>query len=508
MLFNSYAFLFAFLPVTLTVFFLIGKHGHRRAALAWLVFASFVFYACWRASYLVLLCASIVFNYAIGLGIARFRSTQRPHLARAAFIFGIALNLGALASFKYIDFLISGINHVSPIALPYQHILLPLAISFFTFNQIAYLSDCYAGIAQEYDFLNYALFVSFFPHLVAGPIVHHKEMIPQFASATLRYNHDDMMAGLTIFVLGLFKKVVIADSLAKYADPAFGAALRGTTLTFYEAWLAALAFGLQLYFDFAGYSDMAIGLARMFGIRFPLNFFSPYKATSIGEFWRRWHMTLSRFLRDYLYIPLGGNRHGTARRYYNLMATMLLGGLWHGAAGTFVLWGGLHGLFLIVHQAWTALLTRLGVRTGRSHWSVAWPARMITFGAVIFAWIPFRAVNLPTTLSMWQSMVPVRSLLSHHFTVHHFFPNVWISPFALLFLAILIAVVFVAPNTEEVMRRYGGSLGVPGGVEAQTGRSPAIAWAPSILWGLGLGAGAALSILLLMHPNVFLYYNF
>jgi alginate O-acetyltransferase complex protein AlgI len=507
MLFNSYAFLFLFLPVTLAVFFMLGQRGSRRTALAWLVFASFVFYACWRMSYLVLLGASILANYGIGIAIAHARSAGRTGLSRAIVIAGIAANLGALAYFKYIDLLISTIDHFMPVALPYQHVLLPLAISFFTFNQIAYLADAYAGVAQEYDFLNYALFVSFFPHLVAGPIVHHKEMIPQFSSATLRYNHENMMVGLTIFIFGLFKKVVIADSIAKYADPAFHAASSGITLSFYESWLAALTFGLQLYFDFAGYSDMAIGLARMFGIRFPVNFFSPYKAASITEFWRRWHMTLSRFLREYLYIPLGGNRRGAARRHVNLMATMLLGGLWHGAAWTFVVWGGLHGLFLIVHQAWAAVLARFGLGSGKGHWTAAAGARAVTFCAVIFAWVPFRAQDLSTTLAMWRSMLPTESggtLVS----AHHFFPNVWISPFDLVLLLVVLGGVFCAPNTEEVMRRFGGSLGFPAGLEAASERRQAIAWAPSIAWGLTLGIAAAASIILLVKPNVFLYYNF
>jgi alginate O-acetyltransferase complex protein AlgI len=314
------------------------------------------------------------------------------------------------------------------------------------------------------------------------------------------------MVGLTIFIIGLFKKVVIADSIAKYADPAFHAASSGITLSFYESWLAALTFGLQLYFDFAGYSDMAIGLARMFGIRFPVNFFSPYKATSITEFWRRWHMTLSRFLREYLYIPLGGNRHGTARRHVNLMATMLLGGLWHGAAWTFVIWGGLHGLFLIVHQAWVAILVRLGLASDRGHWAVVAGGRAVTFCAVIFAWVPFRAQNLSTTLAMWRSMLPMGS--GTFMSAHHFFPNVWISPFDLVLLLVVVGAVFWAPNTEEVMRRFGGSLGLPAGVEAASEGTAAIAWAPSIAWGLTLGIAAAASIILLVKPNVFLYYNF
>ena len=261
---------------------------------------------------------------------------------------GIGLNLGLLAWFKYANFLAASINNLAGTSLSFGDIVLPLAISFFTFQQIAFLVDAYRGLADEPNIGRYGLFVTFFPQLIAGPIVHHAEILPQYAQRdSIRLKADNLSIGLTIFAVGLFKKVVFADSMGAYADTVFQAAALGDTVSFVSAWAAAAAFSLEIYFDFSGYTDMAIGIARMFGVRLPLNFDSPYKSTSIIDFWRRWHITLSRFLRDYLYYPLGGNRNGTGRRYGNLMVVMLLGGLWHGAAWTFVFWGALHGLFRV-----------------------------------------------------------------------------------------------------------------------------------------------------------------
>jgi D-alanyl-lipoteichoic acid acyltransferase DltB (MBOAT superfamily) len=287
-----------------------------------------------------------------------------------------------------------------------ETILLPLAISFFTFQQIAYLVDAYEGLTREYNFLHYCLFVTFFPQLIAGPIVHHREMLPQFASDTIyRFNQSTFTAGLTTFCLGLFKKVIIADGAATYATPVFDAAEAGEILTFFEAWTGAFGYTIQLYFDFSGYSDMAIGLGMMFGIRLPLNFFSPYKAVNIIDFWRRWHMTLSRFLRDYLYIPLGGSRRGKVRRYVNLMVTMLLGGLWHGAGWTFVAWGALHGFYLVVNHAWHAVRRSLGHNLEKTTLAGRTLSRIVTLTAVIFAWVLFRAESFGGAMSIISGMV-------------------------------------------------------------------------------------------------------
>jgi D-alanyl-lipoteichoic acid acyltransferase DltB (MBOAT superfamily) len=334
MLFNSPEFVLGFMPIALAGFFLAGRIGGPRWALRWLVAASLFFYGWWNPKFVLLLAGSILINYTVAEQISRRTS-------RAWLIGGIAANLALLGWFKYANFLL---HDVLRLQTPSLDIFLPLAISFFTFQQIMFLVESYRGERVSTGLLPYASFVAFFPHLIAGPIVKPREIMPQLLAsglATPRTGH--IVDGLTIFLFGLAKKVVLADTFAHYSDVGFAAAAQGAPLSFVEAWYAAASYSLQIYFDFSGYSDMAIGLARMVNVRFPLNFASPYKATNIAEFWRCWHMTLSRFLRDHVYIPLGGNRRGEARRNLNLMATMLLGGLWHGAAWNFVLWGGLHG---------------------------------------------------------------------------------------------------------------------------------------------------------------------
>lgn len=389
MLFNSYDFIFFFLPLTLSVFFFIGKYNKQRLAMSWLVLCSLFFYGWWNPAYLVLILFSMLFNYAVGTMLSNGDSAV---FKKYLLWFGITLNLSFLGYYKYFNFFIEQVNLVSDSTFHLDKILLPLAISFFTFQQIAYLVDAYRHETREYNFLHYCLFVTFFPQLIAGPIVHHKEMMPQFAQNHIyKFKYKNLAIGLTIFTIGLFKKVIFADGVAVYASPVFSAAEAGVALTFFEAWGGALAYTLQLYFDFSGYSDMAMGIAFMFGIKLPLNFNSPYKAQSIIEFWRRWHMTLSRFLRDYLYFALGGNKKGNARRYVNLFLTMLLGGIWHGAGWTFIVWGLLHGSYLMVNHAWRK------VRYDLLKWSddigvlETIAARALTLLAVIIGWVYFRA---------------------------------------------------------------------------------------------------------------------
>ena len=304
-------------------------------------------------------------------------------------IIAILANISLLGYFKYSDFFIQNFNSITSSNIESLNLLLPLAISFFTFQQITYLVGSYRQETKDYDFLNYALFVTFFPQLIAGPIVHHKEMMPQFANARNRVkNYKNIAMGLFIFSIGLFKKVVIADTFAVWATQGFDVA---TTLNLFEAWATSLSYTFQLYFDFSGYTDMAIGLALLFNIKLPINFNSPYKATNIQDFWRRWHMTLSRFLKDYVYIPLGGNRKGGFRTYTNLMATFILGGIWHGAGWTFVFWGFLHGLALVIHRTWHQLGLKL--------WT--WLAWLITFNFVNIAWLFFRAKSGRMRLRFW-----------------------------------------------------------------------------------------------------------
>lgn len=397
MLFNSFAFFLLFLPLTLVGYFLLGRTA-RVVAMGWLLAASLVFYAWWAPVYLALLVPSIAFNYAMGRVL--YAGGTRHLSGKSALIFAIGANLVVLAFFKYADFLVGSFNGVFGGQIPLPGITLPIGISFFTFTQIAFLVDCYKRDASEFNPVYYGLFVTYYPHLIAGPILHHKEMMPQFASAdALRPSADRFVQGGTLFLIGLAKKVILADGVAQFVAPVFDGDGTGT-LTAAEAWGGALAYTLQLYFDFSAYSDMAVGLSRMIGIELPLNFNSPYKATSIVDFWRRWHMTLSRFLRDYLYIPLGGNRKGEARRYLNLIVTMLLGGLWHGANWTFVLWGGLHGLYLAINHLWRDTLgRRIAVPT--------WLGWLLTFLAVVVAWVFFRAESFDRALLILGGMAGV-----------------------------------------------------------------------------------------------------
>jgi alginate O-acetyltransferase complex protein AlgI len=412
MLFNSTEFIFAFVPVTVIVFFLLARNWNARAGIAWLSLASLFFYGWWDIRYIPLLCASIVANFVVGRWILSARLLA-ARFARILVIIGLAANLMLLGFFKYTNFFISNLNEITGLGLFNPQIVLPLGISFFTFTQIAYLVDVSRGEAKEYSFLNYVLFVTFFPHLIAGPIIHHKEMMPQFSRPSVGWVSSAVFSsGVVFFLIGLAKKTVLADSLSAFARPVFDGAAAGAQVTFFEAWTGLLAYTFQIYFDFSGYSDMAVGGALLFGIQLPLNFNSPYQAGNIIEFWRRWHMTLSRFLRDYVYVPMGGNRKGRMRRYVNLLVTMLLGGLWHGAGWTYVIWGALHGFYLLVNHAWHALLSQRG-RDPRHQRSKLYrlSSLLLTFLAVSIAWVFFRSDNLASALVILKGMIGLNGIV-------------------------------------------------------------------------------------------------
>lgn len=401
MLFNSHVFLFAFLPATCLIYFLLNRWVPGRAGLAWLVAASCFFYAWWDWRYLPLLLGSIVFNFFAGLTLQR---RQGATGSKTMLALAIAANLGLLAYFKYADFFVANVNAAFDAHWLLPHVILPLGISFFTFTQIAFLVDAHRGKARELSFVNYALFVSFFPHLLAGPILHHGEMMPQFAdNSNKRFNVSNFWVGVTLLIIGLAKKVLIADEIAPWATSGFSHA---TQLGFVDAWMAALAYTLQIYFDFSGYTDMALGMAWMLNIRLPLNFASPYQSRNIQEFWRRWHMTLSRFLRDYLYIPLGGNRRGLALAMLFVVVTFALGGLWHGANWTFVVWGVLNGLAVVVVH----LMDRAGWSLPRG---MAW---LLTMFFTIVAWVFFRASNVADAIAIVSTMSGVRGFAASSFT--------------------------------------------------------------------------------------------
>lgn len=395
MLFNSPFFIFAFLPIVVVVYYILLRWRLVTLARSWLVIGSLFFYGYWNPNYLLLITTSILVNYALGVSLHRSKRGEpaRHGLSRkGVLLLGIAFNVGLLAYFKYVDFFISSVNWVAATDFNLLHIMLPLAISFFTFQQIAYLVDCYQVDTKEYDFLNYCLFVTFFPQLIAGPIVHHAEMMPQFANRrnlVVRYNN--IACGVLIFCMGLFKKIYIADTCGEWAALGFDS---DESLGFFDAWGASLSYTIQLYYDFSGYSDMAIGLGLLFNIRLPQNFNSPYKALDIQDFWRRWHMTLSRWLRDYIYIPLGGNRDGSLRTYNNLFITFLVGGLWHGAGWNFVLWGALHGFAVGLHRLWA----RMGMRMPAI---LAWP---LTFLFVHCCWVFFRATSMDRAWEILAAM--------------------------------------------------------------------------------------------------------
>lgn len=490
MLFNSYTFLFLFLPVAFLGFFRIGRYSRPLAAL-WLFAASLFFYGWWNPAYVGLLLGSIFFNYAIGMALSREHA--RGNFPRRKWILGLGItaDLCLLGYFKYANFFVANADTVLGMGWHIEPIILPLGISFFTFTQIAFLVDAYRGEVKEANFIHYGLFVTYFPHLIAGPVLHHKEMMPQFAlPATYRVHWENLSVGLTIFGIGLFKKVVLADGIAPYASPVFATAAGGGAVAFAEAWGGALAYTFQLYFDFSGYSDMAIGMSRLFGVKLPLNFASPYKAVNIVEFWRRWHMTLSRFLRDYLYFPLGGNRKGPARRYLNLMATMLLGGLWHGAGWTFVIWGALHGLYLVINHGWHQVRRAMGHDLTRSTRLGRFAGMSLTFLVVVIGWVFFRADNLDAALSILRGMAGLNGGLSES-GGHPDFG--WI--------AALWALVWLAPNTQQIMAASRPAL-------EEVGDSGPLSWRPNGLWLAGVAVGVLYAVTEMGKVSEFLYFQF
>lgn len=404
MLFTTATFAFLFLPLVLAGYYGLGVRWPDAAA-AWLFIASLVFYGYWMPVFTLLLLASIGVNFAFGRRIAAAIGTGTG--ARVWLAAGITFNLALLAYFKYANFFVDNLNATLGTRWQLGDVILPIGISFYTFTQIAYLVDTWAGKVQETRLVHYGLFVTYFPHLVAGPVLHHAQMMPQFGDRRVyRLDGVRFCGGLAILMIGLFKKIVLADGIAPYADAVFKPVDGGLMPSTGEAWVGALAYTFQLYFDFSGYSDMAIGLSWMLNIRLPFNFDSPYKAASISDFWRRWHISLSTFLRDYLYVPLGGNRRGRVRRYVNLAATMVLGGLWHGASWSFVIWGALHGSYLVINHGYRGLFGHLGweraFADSRVHRGLSW---LLTFAAVVVAWVFFRAETLPGAWRMLQAML-------------------------------------------------------------------------------------------------------
>ncbi|MGM9539265.1 MBOAT family O-acyltransferase [Anaerovibrio sp.] len=393
MLFNSLEFIFLYIPIVVAVFFILGRYKEKKYAITWLVFASFFFYGWWDVWYVPLLFASICFNYNVG------KNLELAQHKKSWLGLGIFVNISMLAYFKYMDFFLGAVNDIlGQSCFDLMHIVLPLGISFFTFTQTAYLIDMYRGDTRNTSFIVYCEFVTIFPHLIAGPIISHRKMIPQFIDdTTFKVDYHNIALGLGLFSMGLFKKAVIADKLAIVATDVFSSI---SSIGMLEAWLGAVAYTFQLYFDFSGYSEMAMGLGLMLNLKLPQNFNSPYKATSVIDFWHRWHMTLSGWVREYLYIPMGGNRHGQLNKLRNLFVSMVIIGLWHGAGWTFIAWGALHGLFLIVNHIWRNLKYQLPV-------IASWG---ITFLCVVIGWVFFRAASVGDAVQIISKMFDISSL--------------------------------------------------------------------------------------------------
>ena len=387
MIFSSFEFIFLFLPLTFCLYFYLNKKRLTTLATGSLAFASLFFYSWWNIIYLPLILFSVIINYAFSLLI-----TKSTLYKKTLLIFGLLFNVLLLGYFKYSDFFLQNINFVFDTNYSLLRLTLPLAVSFFTFQQIAFLVDSFKGYVVKHTFLNYIVFVTFFPQLIAGPIVHHKEMMPQFIKKRNKFiNYKNIYLGVFIFSIGLFKKIVIADTFSIWASNGFDVLEQ---LSLIEAWITSLSYTFQLYFDFSGYTDMAIGAALLFNIKLPLNFNSPYKATNIRDFWQRWHITLSRFLRDYVYIPIGGNKKGSFKMYCNLLTTFLIGGLWHGAGWTFIFWGALHAVAIIFHRIWCIT----GVNLNKL---LAW---FVTFNFINISWIFFRAEQWEDAIKVLKGM--------------------------------------------------------------------------------------------------------
>lgn len=535
MLFNSFPFIFAFLPAALAGYFVFGLL-HHRAATAWLVIASLAFYAFWNAVYLPLLIASFLFNFLVGEALSA--SAQRPRLQTLILILGISSDLGVLFYYKYFSSLLSfasqfGLHHQSV-----PELLLPLGISFFTFTQIGYLVDVQQGVARQRGLLNFLVFVTFFPHLIAGPVLHNQEIMPQFADKRVaRVSMENLVVGLMLFVLGLAKKCLLADPIAStvaagFSDPAH------TTL--FSSWLLMLTYSLHLYFDFSGYTDMAIGIARMFNIRFPVNFNSPFKATSIIDYWQRWHITLTRFLTLYLFNPLalaaarrharrntadGQARAKTASHFAHMVAfpillTMGLAGIWHGAGLQYLVFGLLHGCFLTINHAWRTIR---GPRKQNSSRLVHCGNLTLTLACVLVALVFFRAPSLGSAATLLAAMAGTHGIapLPLPGSVLHQFGNLGtaiqhlglttplpMTDFAeqsvqIGWIAVLCLVVWVLPNSQQLLSSYAPVLG-----RINPSHSRLLVWRPTTGWAVALGALAAISMVAFGGTAEFLYFQF
>lgn len=516
MLFNSFEFIFALLPISILVsLFLIRRS--RELTVLWLIACSLFFYGWWNISYLTL----IIFSLAINFGFASaILNTQDKVTKKILLIVGISINLSVLCYFKYYNFAVDIISYAGFNNFNNRDIILPLAISFITFQQIAFLCDCYSEKIKQFGMMDYFLFITFFPQLIAGPIVYGPSTLPQYkAKEAFKVNQASLMIGMSIFILGLFKKIVIADSFKPFADLVFNAPAN-TPISFIEAWSGTFCYGFQLYFDFSAYSDMAIGLARIFNIHLPINFNSPYTAKSIIEFWHRWHITLSTFLKEYLYVPLGGNKKGAFRKHINLLLTMLIGGLWHGAGINFIIWGGMHGMYLIINHTWKESLAKKHLISILPHKLYQSICLILTISAVMMAWVFFRATSLECAMNIIHGMIGLQGfIIPEHYLNAIPFPSLqnlfmqlpvqfghiplFQGTHELLALSLGAIILWALPNTNQFFNQV-----LPAYSDySQTYKGPLI-WALSKKWAF-LWALLSIVVLLKMHTvTEFLYYQF
>ena len=510
MLFNSYSFIFIFLPVTLFLFYYVAKFSQHWALIV-LLLASLIFYAWHDFSFVYLLLFSILINYIISKNLLK---TNHILYQKVLLWCGISFNLVLLTFFKYSNFIIENINAVFYFNLKPLNINFPIGISFFTFTQIAFLVDSYRGLIGNYRLINYALFVTYFPHLIAGPIIHHKEVMPQFENKRIfKFSYRYFLLGLIIFTIGLFKKTVLADYLINFISPIFDE--QTSYISLLDAWIGAIAYAFELYFDFSGYSDMAIGLSLLVGIKLPINFYSPYCSVNIIEFWRRWNITLSRFLRDYLYIPLGGNRVSALLHYRNLIITMVIGGIWHGANWTFVIWGSLHAFYLCVNHGWISIKKYFNLNIDGIFFNII--SRIITFFSVVLAWVYFRAPNLTTANKLIYAMFfnpvilpdklplpnTIRTMLQQLHITFSEDASIFTKKVILLFSLSLLIINFF-PNVYQILYRYRPAL--TGYIQIKM--SWIGTWKPTMLWSLFIGILFVLDILFIQSSSAFLYFNF
>jgi alginate O-acetyltransferase complex protein AlgI len=497
MSFNSYSFLIIFLPITLLIFYLTSKIKGDRWPIFWISAASLFFYGLWDWALTFLLIGSVLINYTLGMFLNSGQVKKQN--SKKVLCLGIILNLGVLVFFKYFFVYGSTKPHLFASFLESSFVI-PIALSFFTFQQIIYLVEIWKGNLNKTKFLNYFLYVTFFPQLLNGPIVRPNEFFPQLVGKKFfKLQADQIAAGLTIFSCGLFKKVVLADGIARYSDSAFNAVSEGAVLSLTEAWSGTLSFTLQVYFDFSGYSDMAIGLGCLFGILLPVNFKSPYKASSLIEFWHRWHMTLSRFVRDYVYIPLGGNHRGSLKRNVNIFMIMVMGGIWHGMGATFILWGVFHGGFLILNHFWRQLQSLLGYSLSRKNLVYEILGCMITFLIVAVLWVVFRADNLDVAISI------IQSLFGFHTSPDADFNNIKISEDRLWFLFII---VWFCPNMKEIMSKYYERKYFDTKQYNTVIRMRWYHWHPNTLWAALTAILFIISFLEISNSKHFIYFQF